>query len=329
MNVLISAQPLRLMDQVRQVARLKHFSPKTEKSYLYYIHDFILFHNKQHPKNMGIAQIRTYLAHLAIQKKVAASTQNVALSALLFLYKRVLNIDLPYIDNIERARKPARLPVVFTQDEVNRILANMGGIHQLTASLLYGSGLRLTECLSLRIKDVDFGYRQIIIRDGKGFQDRQTMLPSSLIEPLQTQLQYVKKLHQQDLSAGFGAVFLPNALEKKYPSLDREWGWQFVFPAVRLTHDLQSKVMRRYHIQERPLQRAVKIAIKASGVIKHGSCHTFRHSFATHLLQNGYDIRTVQELLGHKDVKTTMIYTHVLNKGGHGVRSPLDDGKTP
>jgi integron integrase len=313
------------MDQARQVARLKHFSPSTEKSYLYYIHDFILFHNKQHPQDMGVAEIRAYLAHLAIRKNVAASTQNVALSALLFLYKQVLFINLPYIDNIERARRPARLPVVFTQDEVNSILARMGGVHHLMASLLYGSGLRLTECLSLRVKDIDFGYRQIHIRDGKGFKDRQTMLPLSIIEALQSQLQYAKRLHQQDLSNGFGEVFLPNALEKKYPNLNREWGWQYLFPAVSLFCDRTSGTMRRHHILERPLQRAVKIAIKAAGITKNGSCHTFRHSFATHLLQNGYDIRTVQELLGHKDVKTTMIYTHVLNRGGRGVRSPLDE----
>jgi integron integrase len=324
MNVLAPSQPLRLMDQVRQVARLKHFSLSTEKSYLYYIHDFILFHNKQHPKEMGVVEIRAYLAHLAIAKNVAASTQNVALSALLFLYKHVLFIDLPYIDNIERARRPARLPVVFTQDEVNLILARMGGVHRLMASLLYGSGLRLTECLSLRVKDIDFGYCHINVRDGKGFKDRQTMLPISIVEALQSQLQRAKKLHQQDLSDGFGEVFLPNALEKKYSNLNREW-WQYLFPAVSLSVDPRSGIMRRHHVLERPLQRAVKIAIKLAEITKHGSCHTFRHSFATHLLQNGYDIRTVQELLGHKDVKTTMIYTHVLNRGGRGVRSPLDE----
>jgi integron integrase len=324
MNVLAPSHPPRLMDRARQVARLKHFSIRTEKSYLYYIHDFILFHNKQHPKDMGVAEIRAYLAHLAIHKNVAASTQNVALSALLFLYKQVLFIDLPYIDNIERARRPARLPVVFTQNEVNSILVRMEGIHHLMASLLYGSGLRLTECLSLRVKDIDFGYRQINVRDGKGFKDRQTMLPLSLIEALQLQLQFAKKLHQKDLSEGLGEVFLPNALEKKYLNLNREWSWQYLFPASNLSVDPRSGIRRRHHILERPLQRAVKIAIKSAGITKHGSCHTFRHSFATHLLQNGYDIRTVQELLGHKDVKTTMIYTHVLNKGGKGVLSPLD-----
>jgi integron integrase len=312
------------MDQVREVALLKHFSPKTEKSYLYYIHDFILFHNKQHPKEMGANEIRAYLAHLAIQKNVAASTQNVALSALLFLYKHVLFLELPYIDQIERARKPARLPVVFTEEEVRSILAKMGGVHHLMVSLLYGSGLRLTECLSLRVKDIDFGYQQIHIRDGKGFKDRQTMLPISVIEPLQIQLQYALRLHQHDLAQGFGDVYLPNALEKKYPNLNREWSWQYVFPALNRSTDPDSGIVSRHHVLERPVQRAVKIAMQAARITKHGSCHTFRHSFATHLLQAGYDIRTVQELLGHKDVKTTMIYTHVLNKGGRGVRSPLD-----
>jgi integron integrase len=236
---------------------------------------------------MGANEIRAYLAHLAIQKNVAASTQNVALSALLFLYKHVLFLDLPYIDQIERARKPARLPVVFTEEEVRAILAKMGGVHHLMVSLLYGSGLRLTECLSLRIKDLDFGYQQIHIRDGKGFKDRQTMLPTSVIEPLQIQLQYAKRLHQHDLAQGFGAVYLPNALEKKYPHLNREWGWQYVFPALNRSIDPNSGVERRHHTQERPVQRAVKIAMKVAGITKHGSCHTFQPSFATHLLQNG------------------------------------------
>ena len=324
MNIITPHHSPRLMDQVRQTARLKHFSPKTIKSYLYYIHDFILFHNKQHPNELGADEIRAYLSHLAIRKNVAASTQNVALSSLLFLYKQVLSIDLPYIDNIERARVPSRLPVVFTEEEVVKILAQMDGVHHLMASLLYGSGLRITECLSLRVKDIDFGYRQVTVRDGKGFKDRQTMLPATVVESLQSQIEYAQRLHQQDLAAGHGEVFLPHALEKKYPNLNREWSWQYIFPAMKLTRDRVTGAMRRHHVLERPLQRAVKIAIKAAGVTKHGSCHTFRHSFATHVLQNGYDIRTVQELLGHKDVKTTMIYTHVLQKGGKAVQSPLD-----
>lgn len=317
-------QPPRLLDQIRQVTRLKHFSPKTERSYLYYIRDFILFHNKTHPREMGVTEIRAYLAHLAINKRVAASTQNVALSALLFLYKQVLLIELPYIDNIERARKPQRLPVVFSRAEVNSILANMEGVHGVMACLLYGAGLRLRECLSLRVKDIDFNYGQITVRDGKGYKDRHTMLPKAMIEPLQHQLHLAEKTHQQDLSLGYGEVLLPNALAKKYPNLGHQWSWQYVFPAPNRYTEPDSGIQRRHHIHERSLQRAVKGAMKAAKVYKHGSCHTFRHSFATHLLEGGYDIRTVQELLGHKNVKTTMIYTHVLNRGGLGVLSPLD-----
>ncbi len=317
-------QPPRLLDQVRQSARLRHFSRKTEKSYIYYIRAFILFHQKRHPRDMGVNEIRAYLSHLAIDKNVAASTQNVALSALLFLYKHVLLIDLPYIDNIERARKPARLPTVFSRSEVTRILEKMGGVHLLMASLLYGSGLRLRECLSLRVKDIDMDYGQIIVRDAKGSKDRHTMLPRTVIEPLQQQLQFAKMTHQQDVALGYGEVFLPNALGRKYPHDNRQWSWQYVFPAPHRYTDTKSGTVRRHHIHERSLQRAVKSAIQAAGVHKHGSCHTFRHSFATHLLEDGYDIRTVQELMGHKDVKTTMIYTHVLSKGGRGVLSPLD-----
>jgi integron integrase len=323
-DVMSEPQPPRLLDQVRQTLRLKHFSPKTEKSYIHYIREFILFHNKQHPREMGEAEIRAYLSHLAVEKNVAASTQTVALSALLFLYRQVLQIDLPYIDEIERAKRPERLPVVFTRSEVKQILAHLDGINHLVVSLLYGSGLRLTECLRLRVKDVDFEYQQITVRDGKGSKDRVTMLPTSVIEPLKLQLQKTKTLHQQDLALGYGSVVLPYALERKYPKANREWGWQFVFPAWKRSIDPRTKLVRRHHLYEQAVQRAVKQAIRQAGITKHGGCHTFRHSFATHLLENGYDIRTVQELLGHKDVKTTMIYTHVLNRGGRGVRSPLD-----
>jgi integron integrase len=304
--------------------RLKHFSLKTEKSYLYYIRDFILFHNKRHPREMGVAEIRQYLSHLATDKQVAASTQNVALNALLFLYRQVLELELPYIDKIERAKRPQRIPVVFTRTEVKAILSNLEGIHHLMGSLLYGSGLRLSECLQLRVKDLDFEYQQITVRDGKGQKDRVTLLPKSTIEPLKLQLEKAKRLHQQDLAEGYGAVYLPDALERKYPNANREWGWQYVFPAAKRSVDPRSGVTRRHHILEDSLQRAVKKAVQQARITKHGSCHTFRHSFATHLLEDGYDIRTVQELLGHKDVKTTMIYTHVLNRGGRGVRSPLD-----
>jgi len=319
-------QPPRLLDQVRQSLRLRHFSLKTEKSYVHYIRDFILFHNKRHPRDMGADEIRTYLSHLAIERTVAASTQTVALSALLFLYRHVLQIDLPYIDEIERAKRPERLPVVFTRSEVKQILLHLDGVNHLIVSLLYGSGMRLMECLRLRVKDIDFEYRQIIVRDGKGNKDRITMLPDSTIEPLKAQLQRAKSWHQQDLALGYGSVALPYALERKYPNADQQWNWQFVFPSWKRSLDPRTKVVRRHHVYEQSVQRAVKQSIQRAGITKHGGCHTFRHSFATHLLEDGYDIRTVQELLGHKDVKTTMIYTHVLNRGGRGVRSPLDLG---
>jgi integron integrase len=322
--IFVMNQPPRLLDQVRQTIRLKHFSLQTEKSYVYYITQFILFHNKRHPRDMGVDEIRAYLTHLAVEKNVAASTQNIALSALLFLYKQVLKIDLPYIDKIERAKKPKRVPVVYSRAEVKSILANLEGTPYLIASLLYGCGLRLTECLSLRVKDLDFEYRQITIRDGKGAQDRITMMPNSLIELLKLQLERAKILHQQDLASGYGSVYLPYALERKYPRAHRDWNWQYVFPAANRSIDPRTNVSRRHHAYPDSIQRAVKIAIQAAKIAKHGSCHTFRHSFATHLLEDGYNIRTVQELLGHKDVKTTMIYTHVLNRGGRGVRSPLD-----
>ena len=317
-------RPPRLLDQVREVARLKHFSLATEKSYVYYIRDFILFHNKRHPKEMGAPEIRAYLSHLAIQRNVAASTQTVALSALLFLYRQVLDIELPYIDEIERARRPQRLPVVFTRSEVKRILTNLDGIQHLIVSLLYGTGMRLMEGLRLRVKDLDFEYHQITVRDGKGQKDRRTMLPTSLVEPLRQQLQKAKRLHEQDLAMGYGAVEMPYALARKYPNAHSEWKWKFVFPSWKRSVDPRTQIVRRHHVYERSIQRAVKQAIQRAGVTKHGGCHTFRHSFATHLLEDGYDIRTVQELLGHQDVKTTMIYTHVLNHGGRGVRSPLD-----
>jgi integron integrase len=317
-------QPPRLLDQVRQAIRTKHFSLKTEKSYVYYIRDFILFHDKRHPQEMGVAEIRAYLSHLAVNKQVAASTQTVALSALLFLYRQVLQVELPYIDGIERAKRAKHLPVVFTRHEVRQILAHLDGVHHLLASLLYGTGMRLTEGLRLRVKDVDFEYRQITVRDGKGKKDRVTMLPEALIEPIKLQLEKSKQIHRQDLAMGYGAVELPYALERKYPNADRDWKWQYVFPSWKRSQDPRSGIVRRHHLYEQSLQRAVREAVRQAGITKHGGCHTFRHSFATHLLEAGYDIRTVQELLGHKDVKTTMIYTHVLNRGGRGVQSPLD-----
>ena len=308
-------QPPRLVDQVREVARLKHLSIRTEHSYLYYIRKFILFHGKRHPKEMGVSEIRAFLSHMAIDGNVAASTQNVARCALVFLYRQVLHIDLPEIDQVEIAKRPTRIPLVFSRQEIKALLGQLGGLHHLMASLLYGSGLRLMECLRLRVKDVDFDYQQLMIRDGKGRKDRVTMLPPSLIEPLKIQLKKVKLLHQQDLDQGYGNVYLPDALEHKYPHANRELGWQYFFPAAKLSVDPRSGQVRRHHLGADMFQRSIKKAIRQAELNKNGSCHTLRRSFATHLLEDGYDIRTVQELLGHQDVRTTMVYTHVLNRG--------------
>jgi integron integrase len=314
----------KLLDQVRGKIRLKHYSIRTEQSYLDWIKRFILFHGKRHPKDMGPQDVEAFLTHLAVQGKVAASTQNQAKSALLFLYKEVLGIDLPWLDNVERAKAPKRLPVVLTRAEVQAVLTRLEGTHWLVASLLYGTGLRIMEAVRLRVKDVDFARHEILVRDGKGFKDRVTMLPSTLSAPLKAHLQRVKALHQQDLEAGFGAVYLPYALDKKYPNAGHDWAWQYVFPSANLSVDPSSSETRRHHIQDQAVQRAVKQAVRDAGLSKPATPHTFRHSFATHLLEGGYDIRTVQELLGHSDVSTTMIYTHVLNRGGKGVQSPLD-----
>jgi integron integrase len=314
----------KLFDRIHTTFRLKHFSLKTEKSYLYYIKDYLRYHQMRPPRELGVDEIRQYLIHLAVEKHVAASTQNIAFSSLLFLYKQVLIVDLPYIDNIERAKQPDRLPVVFTSEEVRNILAQLESLPHLVASLLYGSGMRLGESLRLRVKDLDFTYQQITIRDAKGYKHRVTMLPQSLIAPLQQQILVEKRIHQQDLAEGFGAVELPDALAKKYPNAARAWHWQYIFPARNRSRDPRSGIIRCHQLLEDVIQKSVRSAIRQAQIAKYGSCHTFRHSFATHLLQDGYDIRTVQELLGHKDVKTTMIYTHVLNKGGRGVRSPLD-----
>ena len=314
----------KLLDQVRDLLRVKHYSMSTEKTYLHWIKRFILFHGKRHPLEMGEGEVGAFLTHLAVKDKVAASTQNQALSALLFLYRNVLKREFGWLDNVERAKRSQRLPVVCTKEEVRAVLSRLDGRKCLMANLLYGAGLRLMECVRLRVKDIDFGYHQITLRDAKGRKDRLTVLPGALIDDLQRHLTKVKALHEQDLKEGFGNVYLPFALERKYPSANREWGWQYVFPASKRSIDPRSGVERRHHIQERALQRAVRQAIRNAGIQKGGSCHAFRHSFATHLLEDGYDIRTVQELLGHKDVRTTMIYTHVINKGGRGVQSPLD-----
>lgn len=314
----------KLLDQVRAVVRVKHFSLSTERAYVGWIRRFILFHHKKHPKEMAEPEIRQFISHLAVDAKISASTQTVALSALLFLYRDVLKRDLPYIHHIERAKPSKKLPVVFTRSEVQAVLARLEGTHYLIACLLYGSGLRLMEAVRLRVKDIDFERGEITVRQGKGAKDRVTMLPGSMIEGLQTHLKKVRVLHQADLKVGFGRVELPFALARKYPAAAREWGWQYVFPSVKLSRDPRSGEERRHHLYPDHIQRAVKTAIRLAQINRNGSCHTFRHSFATHLLEDGYDIRTVQELLGHKDVRTTMIYTHVLNRGGRGVRSPLD-----
>lgn len=316
----------RLLDQIRERIRRKHYSIRTEQAYIFWIRRFIVFHGKRHPTDMGAVEVEGFLSHLAFRQNVASSTQNQALSALLFLYRIVLDIELPWLDGIERAKKPARLPVVLTRPEVRAVLAQLSARHWIMASLLYGAGLRLMECLRLRVKDADFTMRQLTIRDGKGGRDRVTMLPDAIVASLTGEMEQVRELHRHDRGNGHGAVWLPHALARKYPSAATEWGWQYVFPADRRSRDPRSGSIRRHHFGEQSLQRAVKGAVRAAGVVKPASCHTFRHSFATHLLESGYDIRTVQELLGHKDVSTTMIYTHVLNRGGHGVTSPLDAG---
>jgi integron integrase len=314
----------KLLTQVREVLRMKHYSLRTEKAYVDWIRRYIFFHNKRHPAEMSEPEIRAFISDLASNRQVSASTQTVALSALLFLYREVLKQDLPYIEGIERAKRPERLPVVFTQTEVKAVLARLEGVNHLVAALLYGSGLRLMDALRLRVKDIDFERNEIVIREGKGEKDRVTMLPAAIAQPLREHLSRVAIQHQDDLRNGYGEVYLPYALDKKYPNAATEWKWKYVFPAPSISQDPRSGKRRRHHLSDDAVQKAVKDAIKRSGITKHGSCHTFRHSFATHLLESGYDIRTVQELLGHKDVRTTMIYTHVLNRGGRGVRSPLD-----
>ncbi len=315
----------RLIDQVREVIRCKHYSIRTERAYIDWIRRYIFFHDKQHPKHLSESHINAFLTYLAVKRKVAASTQNQALCALVFLYREVLKKELGEFGDITRAKKPQKLPVVFTREEVRQVLLHLEGANWLMGQVMYGAGLRVMECIRLRVKDVDFGYRQIVVRDGKGQKDRVTMLPEIISGGLQRHLLKVNSVHEMDLKAGFGAVYLPYALERKYKNANRSWGWQYVFPASRRAIDPRSGIERRHHISETVPQRAVKKAIRQGGITKAGSCHSLRHSFATHLLEAGYDIRTVQELLGHKDVSTTMIYTHVLNRGGKGVQSPGDN----
>jgi len=314
----------KLLDRMREALRSRHYSRRTEQTYCHWIKRYIHFHNVRHPAKMGEAEINAFLTHLAVKEKVSASTQNQALSALLFLYRHVLGREVGDLGEVIRARKPKRLPVVMTRDEVKAVLANLTGDKWLMASLMYGAGLRLMECLRLRVQDVDFFRNEILVRDGKGARDRITMLPESLKAPLREHLKKVKAIHERDLTDGWGRVPLPDALGRKYPNASKEWRWQWVFPQENRWKNFKTGEEGRHHLHETILQRAVKEAVRKAGVVKHVGCHTFRHSFATHLLEAGYDIRTIQELLGHKDVSTTMIYTHVLNKGGHGVRSPID-----
>jgi integron integrase len=317
-------RPPRLLDRVRQALRVRQRSPRTEEAYVHWIRRFILFHEKRHPQELGEAEVAAFLTHLASERNVAASTQSQALCALLFLYEAVLERPLAEIDGLVRARVPKRLPTVLTPAEARAILAEMRGASKLVASILYGSGLRLNEGLSLRVKDLDLERREIRVRSGKGDRDRVTMLPSSLVEPLQRHLAQRRARHEHDRARGLGRTPLPRALAAKYPNAPAEWPWQFAFPASRDVADATTGELVLPHLHETAIQRAVRAAVVAAGITKPAGCHTFRHSFATHLLENGYDIRTVQELLGHRDVSTTMIYTHVLNRGGLGVKSPLD-----
>jgi integron integrase len=314
----------RLLDRVRAAIRTKHYSIRTEQAYVDWIRRFILFHDKRHPIEMGKAEMESFLTHLAVNRNVAASTQNQALSALLFLYRDVLAREMPWLDNVTRAKKPSRLPVVLTHAEVVRLLKLLSGTKWLMASLLYGSGLRLLECLRLRVHDIDIERRQIMVRNGKGGKDRATVLPDPLIESLRRQIEQVRIIHEIDISEGFGEVYLPFALERKYPSAAKAPGWQYLFPADKRARDPRGGKIRRHHLGENVLQRAIKQAVRDAGIRKPASCHSLRHSFATHLLERGQDIRTVQELLGHKDIRTTQIYTHVMGRGALGVKSPLE-----
>lgn len=317
--------PKKLLDQYRDALRAKHYSRRTEETYLKWVRQYIRFHKLRHPREMGGPEISAFIVHLAVEKHVAASTQNQALSAILFLYRSVLHLPLDETTlQFVRPDRPKRIPTVLSKSEVKTVLNKMNGIYRIMGQLMYGSGLRLMECVRLRVKDLDFANRQIIVRGGKGGDDRVTPFPDSLLEPLRLHLKGVKAIHERDLHAGYGAVYLPNALSVKYPNANREFAWQYVFPATDLSVDPESGITRRHHLHENNLQKAVKQAAKLAQIDKPISPHTFRHSFATHLLQNGYDIRTVQELLGHKDVKTTMIYTHVQMPGGPSVKSPLD-----
>ncbi len=317
-------QQPKLLDRLRGALRARHYSRRTEQTYCHWVKRFIFFHNVRHPGEMGEPEVNAFLTYLATKKQVSASTQNQALSALLFLYRHVLNRPLGKLGEVIRARKTKRLPVVLTRQEVRAVLERLEGDRWLMASLMYGAGLRLSECLRLRVQDVDLEACQILVRDGKGFKDRLTVLPEAVKARLVDHLEQVKRLHARDVADGHGRVNLPGALDRKYPKAAWEWKWQYVFPQENRWRNPKTGEQGRHHMDESLIQRAVKVAVTAAGIAKHATCHTLRHSFATHLLAAGYDIRTIQELLGHKDVKTTMVYTHVLNRGGRGVRSPVD-----
>jgi integron integrase len=318
-----SGQP-RLLDRVRAAIRARHYSLRTEEAYVAWIRRYILFHDKRHPAEMGEAEINAFVTSLAVEGPVSASTQTQALSALLFLYRHVLGKDLPALHTVIRAKSQERLPTVLTRAEVRAVIARLHGTPKLVATLLYGTGMRLLEALRLRVKDVEFGNNRILVRDTKGHRDRVVPFPAVVRAALPNWLSRVQRIHASDLARGLGSVFLPDSIARKYPGADREWGWQYVFPAERTSVDPRSEVERRHHLHETVVQRALRAAVVDLGLSRRVSCHTFRHSFATHLLEEGYDIRTIQELLGHQDVKTTMIYTHVLRRGGRGVRSPAD-----
>jgi integron integrase len=308
---------------MRDTIRRKHYSIRTEQAYLQWAKRYILFHGKRHPNDLGEAQIVAFLNHLAVERNVAASTQNQTFNALIFLYKQVLGRETLILEGISRAKRPEHLPTVFNRSEVERLFAHIEAEHKLAAALLYGAGFRLLECLRLRIQDIEFERNQILVRNGKGAKDRVTLLPQALVPPIRERMAKARQLHAEDLANGLGEVYLPHALVRKYPSAAKAWGWQYLFPASATSVDPRSGKTRRHHLGESAVQRAVKRAIQGAGIDKPGSCHTLRHSFATHLLEDGYDIRTVQELLGHSDVRTTMIYTHVMNQGPMGVKSPL------
>ena len=318
------ARPPKLLDRMREALRVRHYSYRTEQSYVDWSRRFIVFHGKRHPAEMGAGEVGAFLTYLAAERQVSASTQNQAKAALLFLYREVLGIDLPWQGEVVQAKVSKRLPVVLTPREVRALMDELNGTMGLIVSLLYGTGMRLLEGLRLRVKDVEFERREIVVRDGKGGKDRVTVLPENLVLPLQDQMAHARRLHDVDLADGFGEVWLPDALAVEYPKAGKSWGWQYVFPSPNRSLDPRSGRMRRHHVLPESVQRAVKGAASKAGIVKPCTPHVLRHSFATHLLQSGYDINTVQELLGHADVSTTMIYTHVLNKGGRGVRSPLD-----